>query len=229
MRAKDGISEDMASLEDAFAAQRQGQPRTEGTTRAGRNKGLSPEARKWLEREGTSDWLRTWMGIEPALGRIDLRPYVFVARDKRPLAAAAGLGSLDELVAMLSSSGLAVRAAETTVKALDSTDAESVFNALREQFVRSADFGVPPPGTEGLAILAKHHKRHQSELVSLLEGLDARALGVWVVRGWSEAITEASAKARLDGLMTRWAQQSENARLAKAAGFAQEPTGKKSK
>jgi hypothetical protein len=171
---------------------------------------------KWLERE----WLTRWLKIEPALSEIDLRPYIFVARDKRILAGAADLGGLDGLIEKLSASGMAIRMAEPEVKALPDADAEAVFNALRERVVAANNFSSPPPGFEGLGIVAKHHSRFQAELVALLGSLDAKILGMWIVKGWNEVLTETGAKNQLHSLMQQWAKQDDNALLKRAAGQA---------
>jgi hypothetical protein len=73
---------------------------------------------------------------------------------------------------------------------------------------------------EGLTIVAKHHPRHQTEILGLLGSVDPGALGIWVVRGWNEILTEPSAKAQLEGLLRRWASQDDNNPLKTAAGRA---------
>jgi hypothetical protein len=72
----------------------------------------------------------------------------------------------------------------------------------------------------GLGIVAKHHARFQTEMVALLGSLDAKALGIWIVRGWNEVLTERAAQDQLRAVMTQWAKQDENALLKKAAGQA---------
>jgi len=175
-----------------------------------------PAVEKWLER----DWLRRWAGIEPALGSIDLRPYIFVARDKRILAAAAELGGLEGLIDKLSGSEMAIRSVEPDVRALTPPDPDQVFTALRERVISHGSFTTPPPGFNGLAIVAKHHARFQSELLTLVGSVDVNALGVWVVRGWNETLTELAAKEELDALIDRWAEQDTNAPLKRAAAAA---------
>jgi hypothetical protein len=172
-----------------------GAPRMGGDTKRGKDDpsqdrdGGEQELGKWLERE----WLQRWVQIEPALGDIDLRPYVFVARDKRMLAGAGELGGLEALIEKLSASGMAIRMVEPEVKALPASDADAVFTALRERVLQSENFSSPPPGFEGLGIVAKHHARFQNELVILLGSLDAKTLGMWIVRGWNEVLTESAA------------------------------------
>lgn len=171
---------------------------------------------KWLERE----WLQRWAKIEPELAAVDLRPYVFVARDKRILAAAAGVSGLDALIERLCGPPMAVRSVEPEVKGLPPADAEQVFAALREQVLRHGSFMAEPPGFGGLGIVAKHHPRFQIELLSILSGVDANALGTWVVKGWNEVLTDAAAKAEFKELLRSWAAQDENAVLKKGASAA---------
>jgi hypothetical protein len=174
------------------------------------------EANKWLERE----WLRRWVKIPPALSNVDLRPYVFVARDKRMLAAAGDQGGLPALIDKLSASGLALRAAEPAVKSLPASEAEAAFNALREKVLSISDLTSPPPGFEGLGIIAKHHERFQPELMALLGSLDVKRLGMWIVKGWNEVITDPKAKTQLTTVMNQWARQEDNTLLKRAAGQA---------
>ena len=175
-----------------------------------------PVVEKWLERE----WAQRWGKIEPALGGIDLRPYVFVARDKRMLAAAAGLGGLEGLIEKLCGSDMAVRSVEPEVKALPATDAEQVFNALKEQVLRHGSFSSQPPGFHGLGIVAKHHPRFQTELLGIIAGIDVKSLGIWVVRGWNEILTDGTAKTQFHELLNQWAAQDGNPLLKKAAAGA---------
>ena len=173
----------------------------------------SAELAKWLER----DWLKRWLKIDPALSGFDLRPYVFVARDKRLLTSAAEVGGLEGLIEKLCGPQISVRSAEAEVKALPSGDADTVFGALRERILGVGNFTTPPPGIDGLAIVAKHHPRFQSEVVALLGSLDPKSLGIWVLRGWSESITDARAREHLFTLIDGWAKQDDNALLKKTA------------
>lgn len=178
---------------------------------------LDQDTMKWLERE----WILRWLKIEPALGEADLRPYVFVARDKRIYSAAAessGLASLIET--LMSESDVAVRSVEPQVKALQPPDAAEVFAALRERVVRHRTFTTEPPGFGGLMITAKHHPQHQTELLGLIEGIDHKALGFWVAKGWNDILTEEAAVVQMQALLSRWSTQDENPLLKKVAGQA---------
>jgi KAP family P-loop domain len=217
MVARDGRVTDIALLE--AQAGTSGKKKDAGKkARADGQQSAEPDAMlaKWLERE----WLHRWLMIDPALGETDLRPYVFVARDKRVISAAAEPGGLEGLVEKLCGSQMAVRSVEQQVKALSPPDAEQVFAGLRERVLRHGSFSSPPPGFDGMGIVAKHHVRFQTEILSVIGSIDAKNLGVWVVKGWNEVITDAAAIDQLRTLMTQWANQESNAVLKKAAGQA---------
>jgi hypothetical protein len=158
--------------------------------------------------------------MEPTLGQLDLRPYIFVARDKRMLGGAVEVGGLDGLIDKLLGSGMALRMIEPEVKTLPSGDAATVFGALRERVLQAGNFAGKPPGFDGMGIIAKHHPAFQSELVAMVSTLDARTLGVWIVPGWNEILTEQAAKDQLRAVLTTWANQNDNGLLKRTAGQA---------
>ena len=181
-------------------------------TTAKKEKSEQTDIEKWLER----DWLRRWLIIQPTIADVDLRPYIFVARDKRLLAGAATAGGLDSLIAKLSGSQLGIRAVEPDVKALSLGDAETVFSALRERVLAATTVTSSPPGIDGLTIVAKHHSSLQSEVVKLLGSFDPKELGLWALKGWNESITEPQARLDLQAVIQGWANQDENKTLKQA-------------
>jgi hypothetical protein len=177
---------------------------------------------KWLSR----DWLVKWAKIDPALHEVDLRPYVFVARDKRILATAPEPSGLDALIESLSGSELAARAVEPQVRGLAPGDAEHVFNALRERVLRAPNFATEPAGFTGLMLVAKNHPLHQSEILSLVESIDATSLGAWATQGWREILTQPGPLDRLRAILGKWAAQDENQLLKRSATQANAPARK---
>ena len=217
MRANDGKVVELRELE--------GMVRDDGKSVVGGRKKakakqpsppLDASTEKWAERE----WLRRWLALTPALGAVDLRPYIFVARDKRILAAPGEASDLDSLIEALIGSEMAARSVEPKVKALTEGDAEQVFSALRQRAVSEGSFATPPPGFEGLMLVAKHHLRYQTELLKLLNSIEPKLLGFWVAKGWNEILSDPAALAQHQALLTRWAEQDDNAMLKKGASIA---------
>ncbi len=208
-----------ALREMEVAAKADGRPATgKKAARADKASAASDDdVAKWLGRE----WVAAWLRIEPALTGVDLRPYVFVAREKRIGGLAEAGGALDMLIEPLSgTSVMAARGVEPQLKALTPTDVEALVAALRDRVLRHGNFIEKPPGFIGLQLAAKYHPRHQSEVLGLLGSAEPRALGVWVVSGWTEILTDSAAQEQLRTLLNRWATQDDNAVLKRAAGQA---------
>ena len=223
MLAADGSVPLLAELE--FAARESAKGDSKSKKQAQPAKGASraeADHEKWLSR----DWLVKWLNIDPTLDDVDLRPYVFVARDKRILTTAVEASGLEALIESLSGGELAARLVESRVGDLSTSDAEQVFNALRERVLRASSFATEPAGFAGLMLVAKHHPRHQSELLALTESIEARSLGPWVTRGWNDTLTEPGASAQLRTILGKWAAQDENQLLKRSATQALAPARK---
>ena len=164
------------------------------------------------------EWAKQWAKIDPALSDCDLRPYVFVTRDRRSVfGVATSLGELDELLTKLQGPPLQVRQASAAVSRLQSSDAEQLFEALRAKVTATEDLMQEPTGARGLAEISQHHRFLQPALLSLLKELPPRRLGPWAVSGWTGAFTDSGVKADFDILLSEWAAQEENRPLQAAA------------
>ena len=219
MGANDGRVSDLVGLESTGKRER-ANGTGKGTGKATGKKGeqekstaQQAEVAKWLER----DWLKRWLQLDPKLAAEDLRPYVFVARDRRLRVSATAQGGLEALMARLCGAQLEIRTTEPELKSLSAADAGIVFNGLRERVLGVGSFATAPRGMDGLAIVAKHHPHLQGEVVALLGSLDPKDLGLWVVKGWNEAITEGQARGKLIEVMRGWGEQNDNTLLKSAA------------
>ncbi|ODT77095.1 MAG: hypothetical protein ABT14_18355 [Pelagibacterium sp. SCN 63-17] len=217
MMSGDGKVSELADLEAAAA------PKLETKARKTKAPKGDAEESKWLER----DQIRQWLQIEPALGASDLRPYVFVARERRLSGIGQSSSDTQQLIALLSNGGqMAVRGQEQRIKLLSQSDANVIFGALRERVVQEASLSSMPEAMHGLRLVVKHHAHLQSELVALLATLDTKKLGMWAVSGWAEFITESAERQQLTEVIRSWAGQDANALLKRTAGQAI-ATGKK--
>ena len=212
--ANTGASEDLGALEAAVAQQRP--PESETKSVDGRGKELPVEVPPpdWPNLE----WAKQWAAIEPALAEHDLRPYVFVTRDRRSVfGAVTSLGELDELVVKLQGSPLQVRQASTEVARLEPLEAEQVFDALRARVRDAEDLVEEPAGARGLAEICRRHSFLRPSLLALLKDLPVSKLGPWVVAGWAGTFAETDVKSEFDDLLYEWAEQDENKPLKAAA------------
>jgi predicted KAP-like P-loop ATPase len=214
MASVDGKVPELATLEGGLEANKKPAGTKDAIgTRSDPADELTSEISKWAGRE----WLQRWARLDPPLRDIDLRPYVFVARDKRVLTTASDASGLDLLIERLMGSDMAVRMTEGDVKALSATVAEDVFSGLKHKVQSHGSLKEPPPGFAGLSFVAKHHPQFQRDLVGLFAGQDPTSLGIWVVKGWGASLTDDAANRELQAQLVEWSKQNENPLLKTAA------------
>ena len=212
--ANTGVSEDLGALETAVLQQRPGELETKSADGKGKEQSVGASPPDWPNLE----WAKQWAAIEPPLAEHDLRPYVFVTRDRRSVfGAVTSLGELDELVVKLQGSPLQVRQASAEVARLQTLEAEQVFDVLRVKVRDAEDLAEEPAGARGLAEISRQHPFLQASLLAFLKDLPVSKLGPWVVTGWAGTFAEMDVKAEFDGLLDEWAQQDENKPLKAAA------------
>jgi hypothetical protein len=169
---------------------------------------------EWL----ASPAIRAWAQIKPSLIDLDLRPYVFVAKDRKNFfGAASALGHLHALVEQLLGSKMAVATLEAEVKQLAPREAAQAFEGVRSRVVATGDFATEPPGAAGLAVLVRTHPELQNSLLTFLDGLSRERLGPWVTAGWEGAIKDPDMNARFDRLLETWANLPKSSMLKSAA------------
>lgn len=133
---------------------------------------------EWLK----SEWAKNWAALDPKVSDVDLRPYVFVTRDKRSyLGAFVAAGHLEALVERLMGPQIMVVRLKAEIRALPAPDAEEIFVSLRGRILQGDQFAKEPPGFAGLVELVKAHTALEVRLVDLLRELPVPKIGAWVV------------------------------------------------
>lgn len=212
--AATGMSEAVAALEAAVRGY--GAKKATGTKKA--MKSQEEEETSPLPDWPNLEWAKQWAAIDPPLAENDLRPYVFVTRDRRSVfGAITALGHLDELLEKLAGPPLQVRHASAEIQRLPGPEAEQLFDALRSRVAGADDLGEQPPGAQGLALICQHHPVLQPSLVAFLRSLPVSKLGPWAVTGWSTAFSQDGPQTEFGGLVAEWAGQDENKPLESAA------------
>lgn len=173
----------------------------------------------------SSDTIRSWAKLSPKIGEEDLRPYLFVAKDRKDyFGAASVLGRLSAVVEKLMGSKLAVQSYDGELRQLVPAEAGQVFEELRGRIMGGDSFETTPAGVAGMTVLVRAHDFLQSNLLDMLESLPANRCGPWVASGWTGVITGGEFVARLDGLLEDWAEIGSS--TLKAAAGAAARTGK---
>jgi predicted KAP-like P-loop ATPase len=209
-RNDQGRCEDLAELERgspapsaANAASLEKPGKTEVT---GASSPSAPESATLVEWRA-SEAIREWARLSPPLASVDLRPYLFVAKDRKDyFGAASVLGHLGMVVEQLTGPKLAVRAMESQLKQLAPLEASKVFEALRGRVMGADSFQTQPPGVEGMTSLTRTHPALQSMLMDFLESLPEDKTGAWAVSGWDGVIKDPGEVRRLAKLLDDWSK-----------------------
>lgn len=165
-----------------------------------------------------TEMVRDWALLTPSLAGVDLRPYLFVTKDKKdyfgPISI---LGHLAAVVDKLFGGKMVVQGFEAELKQLAQPEADKVFEAVRSRIVSVGDFSAKPDGIDGLIVLVKAQPSLQAPLLDFLESLPKDKCGAWVVGGWQGAIKDEEPKARLTAALKAWSKVTNNPFLKAAA------------
>lgn len=216
--ALDGKCAELAALEDLAASggkpsgtpeAKKTEARGVGAAKAPRKPGLAKSAESALLGEWlSSPSIMAWAAVPSALGKEDLRPYLFVAKERKDyFGAASALGHLAAVVEQLFAGKFAVQGLESDLKRLAPPEAEQVFEAVRGRIVGGDSFETEPPGVAGLEVLVRACPTLQRNLVDFLETLPRERLGPWVCGGWEGALKDAAETQRFDRLLQEWSRE----------------------
>ena len=182
-------------------------PNTRGNARSPRRK---RKTEKPAESTVLREWMslasvRAWAAVDPAIGDKDLRPYLFVAKDRKDyFGPASVLGHLADVIEKLFGPKLAVQALAADLKQLAPPEAAKVFEAVRVRIFGGDEFDSMPSGIDGLRVLVGTQPSLQSSLLDFLEALPREQLGAWVCSGWQNAIKDTAANQRFETLLKAW-------------------------
>lgn len=210
-RSPDGRCADLAALETVAADGGEASKRNQSGSKAAGVDDAKPEAvakdsavlAEWKAAEA----IRAWARLTPSLAEVDLRPYLFVTKDRKDyFGAASVLGRLAAVVKKLLGSKLAVQAFERELKQLVPAEAAQVFEELRGRVMGTDAFEMAPPGVDGVAVLVRAQPTLQPNLLDLLEALPADRCGPWSVSGWEGVIKDEESVARFERLLQTWSK-----------------------
>jgi hypothetical protein len=174
-----------------------------------------------LEEWRVDERVTEWAKLEPKLAGVDLRAYLFIARDRKDFfGAASTLGHLDGVVEMLMRPKVAIGAQAAKLSELVPAEASRVFEGLRSRIMSNDDFKQKPKGIDGIVMLVTAHPALQPNLLDFIEQLPTDRSGAWLAAGWNAALTTKPSKDRFGQIVQGWADQEENSALKMAAGAA---------
>ena len=210
-----GLCEDLEALERSLAAadDKESEPKEKKAAEPA----PTPDnavLTEWKSSETVRDWAR----LSPKLSGLDLRPYLFVTKDKKDyFGPVSVLGHLAAVVEKLFGGKMTVQGYEAELKQLVQPEAEKVFEAVRSKIMSTGTFDTRPAGVDGLAVLVKAQPGLQSRLMDFLEALPSGKCGPWVVSGWQGVIKDTECATRLTKLLGDWSKVTGNPGLKASA------------
>ena len=212
--APDGVCGDLVALEVAVRTEQKSEApparakplhakpaKDSETEKPEETKPASAQLTEWT----SSEAVRAWAQIEPAIGASDLRPYLFVAKDRKDyFGATTALGQIATIVEKLLSSKFSVQAHEAELRQLAPKEAAQVLDTLRARIVAGDTFDTEPAGAAGIAVLVRSQPALQAQLLDFLEGLPIQRLGAWACAGWEGVIKDPEQNRRYDSLLNVW-------------------------
>jgi KAP family P-loop domain len=210
--ASNGLCADLTALETAVS-EREGAGKSSAAKASASSKGSAKlEVVKPAESAQLTEWLASpamtsWAKILPMIGEMDLRPYLFIAKDRKDyFGATSVLGQLVGVVEKLLGPKITVQSLGKELAQLASPEASQIFEAVRSRIIGGDTFDTEPAGIAGLAVLVKAHPALQGDLLDFLEGLPSARLGPWVCSGWEGVVKDTDTVQRLERLLETWSK-----------------------
>lgn len=217
--APDGNPDAIARLEESVRkppGDEDGKPTARGQRTAAKPKpGVLPtEAEEWAKNE----WSKGWAAIDPPLSGVDLRPYVFVTRDKRSsLGGLVAASHLEGLVEKLMGPLMMVRGAAAEIAKLTGPEPEEVFEAIRGRILQEDNFTSKPKGVDGLVRLVEAFPVLQRRLLDFIRELPVNKIGTWAASSWGNCFPDPAISTEFKAVVRSWTEQTENSVLQRAA------------
>ncbi|MFN3759927.1 MAG: Qat anti-phage system ATPase QatA [Algoriphagus aquaeductus] len=159
-----------------------------------------------------------WAKLKPKLSSLDLRPYLFIAKDRKDyFITSGGLGHLTTTIEKLFGAKLMVTSMSADLKLLTNEEALIVFEAVKSRILSNGDFSKQPAGVEGLTVLVKSHPELQSNVLDFLDALPLANVGTWVTTGWETSLVDQVHKQRFTELLEKWSKTDANKFVSTAA------------
>jgi len=211
--AANGICTDLSAIEETVREAQEAEPKSSGASHAKAARAKTPpklEVVKAPESAQLVEWMasptvKAWAQIEPPIGGLDLRPYLFAAKDRKDyFGATTALGQLASIAEKLLGSKFVVQGYDGELRQLAIPEAAQVLDLLRARIVAGDTFDREPAGAAGIAVLVKAHPALQPQLLDFLEGLPKQRLGPWACSGWEGVIRDPEQNRRYDQLLNAW-------------------------
>lgn len=206
----DGLCPEIATIEKVAAGR-------ETSVKGGKDEAAADPVNPVIDDWKTRPEVLRWAKVQPELGAVSLKPYLFVIKDRKNyIGAAAPLApKLMALLERLLGGEMSARNAIGDLKAISLQEAVQIFETVRGKVLDVHDFDLRPPAMFGVAAIVESHPSLQGRYVDILEAIPADRVGVWVANGHA-FVTDAGQQTRLEALTQKWKKATKNSMLKAA-------------
>lgn len=165
---------------------------------------VEDDAPKWSEQEDRiiekfdNQAARDWFALMPPLSGVDLRPYLFVARDsQKVIFDGVSRSKVEELSLRLLGNKVQIAQCAAEIKSLDSVQVKELVGILRDKVLGVGAYIDEPSGIGGFRTLASIRVEAREGLLGVLEQMPVDKVGRWVVVGWNKCFSDLEHRKRL--------------------------------
>ncbi|TPL51518.1 Qat anti-phage system ATPase QatA [Mesorhizobium sp. B2-4-6] len=203
--SEDGLCGDVATLEALVRASAPGQADEDEA----KSEALSTDGLELAAEWATQPEVVRWARVEPRIGKISLKPYLFVVNDRqnfvegsKPMSA-----KLRALVQKLLGGEFAVASARPDIQQLDGAEVEQVFSQFKSMLLMEKSLSTQPASVNALSGIVAAHPAYQGRYVEVLEQLPPGSLGSWASSKFTSTFTSSTAVTRFEQLKARWSKE----------------------
>lgn len=160
----------------------------------------------WLNKS----WVVGWAKILPTIGDLDLRPYLFVSREKSPrFVGTVGLDQkLEELGDVLTSgNSLRMNSIKSDIAALNEDQANSVFDYVSEIAKQQDSWLIQPESVKGLLFLCSERPKLTQKVIQMFDSLPTSTMGLWAPMALRRIIKPGASEQDLTKLEDKWLKE----------------------
>lgn len=226
---KDGKCDELRALEEhaldadsakaeKSSAESKAKPTTEPKEEQDRNKGngekptVGTRKAKQKARDNwvNKAWIVSWAKIPPTFGDLDLRPYLFVSREKSPrFVGTIGLDQkLEELGdVLISGNSLKMNSIKIDIAALNEEQANSLFDFVAEIAKQQDSWLTQPESVKGLLFLCSERPKLIQKAIQMFDSLPTSTMGFWAAMALRRIVKSGPEEQDLIKLEDKWLKE----------------------
>lgn len=166
----------------------------------------NPELEKWI----VDSRITKWAKVKPDLGDIELKPYLFVINDvKNHVLSSAVLDpKLQVLITKLCDGEFGAKSAVPDLKLLGPVELSQIFDDLNLRTLAVSELQKKPTSFIGMQAFVEALPTFEDRYLDLLDKLNTKNLGAWVLTGHEKIVRTENGKQRLNAIQQKWANSS---------------------